>query len=341
MKKEPVHIPFSAYYHHHRFYNYLPEFKLEHAESLVPSVKMYLGSLHNFMRKPCELVQWIMEHDIPKAAEQPVITWLGHASMLIQMAGKSILADPIFKTPSFLYRRILPFGIPMPHLPIIDVVLISHNHRDHMDEGSLLYLAKTFNPVFLVPQGNKAWFISRGISRVEEFYWWQQYQHEGMTFSFVPAWHWSQRGLFDHNKSLWGGWVIEGAGKKVYFAGDTAYNKYYFTTIAAQFPDLDIALLPIAPGDPDIWMRRSHINAQQAGQVFLDIGARHFIPMHWGTFYFGHDAFHTPIERLKAWWLAHLASSDNHFLHLLKLGQSFHLESKNSCSNMHDLNHHK
>ena len=122
-----------------------------------------------------------------------------------------------------------------------------------------------------------------------------------VRFTFLPAMHWSARGLFDRNKSLWGSWMIEYGQTKIYFAGDSAYSDH-FATIADHFPDISLALMPIAPCEPTPWMRKSHLDAHQAVQAFTELQARHFIPMHWGTFAFGHDHFIGPVDRLNAAW---------------------------------------
>ena len=228
----------------------------------------------------------------------------------------------------------MPF-IDCEKLPSIDVVLVSHNHRDHMDASSISRLVKRDNPMFLVPEGDKKWFLNRGYTRVEEHMWWETSEIKGVDMTFVPAWHWSQRGFFDHNSSLWGGWVISTNKYTVYFAGDTAYEETYFSAIKQVFPQIDVAIMPIGPGDPREFMHRSHMNAEEAGQAFLDCGANYFIPMHWGTFYFGIDMFISPIERIRAWW-----KKNDDFLPqrlcLLKMCQQFHLEHhKNSDSDMH------
>lgn len=339
MKKVPKNIPFSPVKINGRFYNYKLKPELEVPESLLPSIKMYFGSFRNFLRKPINLHEWIDPCEPIERSNGPSITWLGHATVLIQVGGLNILADPIFGTPSRVYRRILPFGMGKSDLPPIDVVVLSHNHRDHMDAPTLEYLHRSFDPLFLVPEGDKQWFLKRNMPKVEEFNWWESFDHKGAEFSFVPAWHWSQRGLLDHNRSLWGGWVIRAEGETFFFAGDTAYNQFYFKTIGEQFPDIRTAIMPIGPGSPDEWMRRSHMSAEEAGKAFLDCGAKIFVPMHWGTFYFGHDHFHSPIERLKNWWQEFLHRIEEGQLSLVKLGQRLHLEpDKNSCSDTPDQN---
>ena len=305
MKIRPKNPPFLPQKHDGEFHNFHEHIE-KNKESLLSALKMYFGSFKNFMKKPVDIDRWIQKDSVVQSSQTLISTWLGHATVLIQVAGITILTDPIFDSPTILYRRIIPFGVDIKDLPPIDVVLISHNHRDHFDESTLLYLKKHFDPVFLVPEGDKKWFIDRGYIKVEECMWWDAYHYQNnVLFTFVPAWHWSQRGLFDYNTSLWGGWVIEAAGKTIYFAGDTAYNKDYFTVIADYFKKIDVAFLPIGPGDPDAWMRRSHIDAFQAVQAFIDCKATRFLPIHWGTFYFGHDDFETPIKRLKAAWTKH------------------------------------
>jgi L-ascorbate metabolism protein UlaG (beta-lactamase superfamily) len=342
MKKLSSKVPFSPAIINGRFYNFKLNPEVEVPESPFPSIKMYLGSLQNFYETPINLHEWVDPCEPIERSEGPVITWLGHATVLIQVGGLNILADPIFGTPSRIFRRILPFGMEKEDIPPIDVVMLSHNHRDHMDSKTLLYLHENFDPLFLVPQGDKAWFARAKITKVEEFTWWEELEYQGAKFSFVPAWHWSQRGIFDHNKSLWGGWVVQAAGDTFYFAGDTAYNQFYFKTIGEQFPDIGAAIMPIGPGSPDEWMRRSHMSAEEAGKAFLDCKAKIFVPMHWGTFYFGHDKFHSPIERLKTWWKKFLHQVGKGKLSLVKLGQRLHLRGdKNSCSNKRDQNHHK
>lgn len=342
MKRLPSKVPFSPVQINGRFYNFQLNPKVEVPESPLPSIKMYFKSFRHFFETPVNLHEWIDPCEPIERSEGPVITWLGHATVLIQIGGLNILADPIFGVPSRIFSRILPFGMKQQDIPPIDVVMLSHNHRDHMDAPTLEYLHKNFDPLFLVPQGDKGWFTAQNINRVEEFTWWESFEYRGGVFSFVPAWHWSQRGIFDHNKSLWGGWVVQMEGDTLYFAGDTAYNELYFKTIGEQFPGIKAAIMPIGPGSPDEWMRRSHMSAEQAGKAFLDCGGEIFIPMHWGTFYFGQDRFNWPIERLKKWWKKFLHRVQKEQLSLVKLGQRLHLRAdKNSCSDKRDQNHRK
>lgn len=300
----------------------------EKPESLLfETLPVFLKSW--FMRTyicPKKIASWLINQDVPSRSQDPIITWIGHSTFLIQLAHVNILTDPIFGQPSLLFPRILPPGVGLDALPSIDLVLISHNHRDHMDAPTLHALkAKNPNIVVWVPRGDKRWFDDRGFCDTREYMWWDRdtfinEQGAKIECSFLPSSHWSQRGLFDKNKSLWGSWMIEGNGHTIYFAGDTAYH-HHFLQIAEEFPSIDTALMPIGPCEPDPWMRMSHLNAQEAGRAFVDLNAHHFIPMHWGTFPFGDSDFEKPIINLRSWWDRQEIMKHIKKLHIPKLGQ--------------------
>src|SRR3990172_1858718 len=171
---------------------------------------------------------WIDRSNPLLESDEVRITWIGHATFLIQGAGVNILTDPIFYNISPLFPRLLPPGINLDQLPRIDYVLISHNHFDHMHAPSL-HAIKKRNPnvCVLVPRGDKSWFVRNGFSQAFEYSWWDIHYGGMSTFHFLPAVHWSRRGLFDKNRSLWGSWLIELNGKKIYFAGDTSYGEHF------------------------------------------------------------------------------------------------------------------
>ena len=275
-----------------------------------------------------KISDWIVQSDPLSCSIDPVITWIGHASFLIQIGGMNILTDPIFGNTSALYPRIFEPGIALGKMPHIDYVLISHNHRDHMDRDSLLFLGnKHKKTYFLVPEGDKAWFDRRGFGYTKEHTWWEQTtfslkydESKEIRFTFLPALHWSQRGLFDKNRSLWGSWMIECNGKKIYFAGDTSYWSH-FKEISDEFGTVDTALLPIGPCEPRKWVKHSHLDADEAGKAFLDLKATHFVPMHWGTFPIGLDVFDTPVTLLQKWWITHKDELTEKSLHMPKIGQ--------------------
>ena len=156
------------------------------------------------------------------------VTWVGHATLLIQLDGVNILTDPHWSdraSPvSFAGpRRVSAPGMRFEDLPPIHLVVISHDHYDHLDVATVKRLAAEHRPRFLVPLGLKAWFADIGITEVEELDWWGRREERGLSFTCVPAQHFSGRTLWDRNRRLWSGWVIAGQTKRLYFAGDTAY----------------------------------------------------------------------------------------------------------------------
>ena len=196
-----------------------------------------------------------------------------------------------------------------------------------MDEASLRALKTRFpDAKTLVPYGDKKWFDNRFLSNAHEFFWWDSFKNDDVTFTFLPAHHWSGRGLHDRNRSLWGSWMIEIGGVTIYFAGDTGYWKH-FSCIRHYFPSIDVALMPIGPCEPLKYMRKSHLNAELAVRAFLELGARLLIPMHWGTFYFGTDQFLTPISYLRQAWKKHAPLLEGRALRILKFGEDVLLHS--------------
>jgi len=220
----------------------------------------------------------------------PSMTWIGHATVLVRIAGRTVLFDPIFSEfasplPFVGPRRIVPLPIDIAELPKIDVVLISHNHYDHLDEDSVLRLAAMpqGSPRFLVPLGLKAWFEERGIERVDEYDWWQSTTDGALAITLVPVQHWSRRTLADTNQTLWGGWVVEGEGLRIIHTGDTGYSQD-FRDIGERFGRFDMAFIPIGAYAPRWFMQAQHVNVPEAVQIRADLHAARAIGIHWGTF---------------------------------------------------------
>lgn len=239
----------------------------------------------------------------------PSVTWIGHATALLQIAGMNVLTDPIFSeraSPfSFLGpQRKVPLNIHIAQLPHIDVVVISHNHYDHLDQASVEQLNRQAGgpPLFLVPLGVKDWMTDIGISNVREMDWWQQTAAGALNITFVPAQHWSARGLLDRSETLWGGWVIktaEGAAhpKSVFFAGDTGYSKD-FQDIGRKFGSFDLALIPIGAYAPRWFMQGQHVDPAQAVQIHKDVHAKRSIGVHWGSFELADEPLDEPPQLL-------------------------------------------
>ncbi len=235
------------------------------------------------------------------------VTWIGHSTFLLQVDGLNFLTDPIFSeraSPvSFAGpRRSTPPAMTVQQLPAIDVVLISHNHYDHLDKASIKALQKKQPdnpPTYYVPLGQKAWFDKRGISKVIELDWWDNASVGDTTVHAVPVQHWSSRSPFDRNKALWAGFLIDSPSQRTLFVGDSGYSDD-FKTIAQRLGTVDLALVPIGAYDPRWFMKSAHMNPEEALQVVKDVGASRAIGMHWGTFALTDEPMAEPGERADA-----------------------------------------
>jgi len=230
------------------------------------------------------------------------ITWIGHATFLITMDGKTILTDPFFSDRASPVqwagpRRMVPPAIPLDKLPNIDYAVISHNHYDHLDYNSVRYLAE-HGTAFYVPLGMDEWFRSHGMTNVHSLDWWDSLNVGDLTFSAVPAQHFCARTPFARNKVLWCGWVLSDDQQTIYFAGDTGYFKG-FTDIGKRFPDIDVALLPIGAYNPRWFMKPVHLNPEDAVKAFRDLNASYAIAMHWGTIKLTDEPMDEPPQRLR------------------------------------------
>jgi L-ascorbate metabolism protein UlaG (beta-lactamase superfamily) len=234
------------------------------------------------------------------------ITWIGHSSFVLQIGGRTILTDPVWSKTSgagpFGPTRMVPPGVRLADLPPVDLVLISHNHYDHLDYSTIRWLGN--KPTYLVPSRLGGWFHALGCQKVHECGWWDELELLGLHFDFVPSQHWSKRTLTDNNKTLWGGWMVSDGSQKLYFAGDSGYFSG-FKLIGERYPGIDIAFLPIGAYEPRWFMQSAHVNPEEAGQAFLDVGARIIVPMHWGTFRLSTEPTDEPSKRLAAWWDQH------------------------------------
>ena len=230
------------------------------------------------------------ETAMPQLSQNPSVTWVGHATVLVRVGGRSVLTDPHFSeraSPlSFAGpKRVVPALPALEELPHIDAVVISHNHYDHLDQESVGRLAEQVGgpPRFYVPLGLKAWFTRRGIADVVELDWWERRDYKGLELHFVPVQHWSKRTLTDENQTLWGGWVIKHPELSFFFAGDTGYSKD-FGDIGAKFGGFDLAAIPIGAYAPRWFMQIMHLDPAEAVQVHKDVKARRSVAIHWGTF---------------------------------------------------------
>ncbi|HTX19783.1 MAG TPA: MBL fold metallo-hydrolase [Bacteroidota bacterium] len=216
------------------------------------------------------------------------ITWIGQSTCLIQLEGLNILTDPVWSD------RVGPVswagdprsgepGIALDKLPPIDIVLISHNHYDHLDESTITELAKNPKTRFFVPLRLRDWFEDRGISNVEEMDWWEGVTYLGLKIICTPAQHFSGRWVTDGNSTLWCSWVVLGKGRRLYFGGDSGYF-HGFGEIGKRLGPFDLALLPIGAYEPRDVLKPYHMNPADAVQAFLDVRAKKMLAIHWGTF---------------------------------------------------------
>lgn len=240
------------------------------------------------------------------AAMRPAATWIGHASVLVQASGLNVLTDPVFSdraSPVALIgpQRKQPPGMALPDLPHIDVVVISHNHFDHLDRNSVLLLAAQAggSPLFLVPLGVKPWLAQQGIDHVVELDWWQSHRVGAVDFHLTPVQHWSGRSLSDRHHSLWGGWAVLGPDFHWYFSGDTGYSQDFVATRNRFAPQqvgggFDLALIAIGAYEPNWFMKDQHVNPREAVRIHQDLNAKRSVGIHWGTFDLSNEALGQP-----------------------------------------------
>jgi N-acyl-phosphatidylethanolamine-hydrolysing phospholipase D len=235
----------------------------------------------------------------------PTITWVGHSTLLVQLDGVTLLTDPQWSDRASPWARVgpgrvTPPGLRFEDLPPIDLVLISHDHYDHLDEPTVRRLWQAHRPRFLAPLGFRAWFAARGIDAVEELDWWEERAVKGLRLVCVPAQHWSARTLWDENRRLWSGWAVLGRDRRLYFAGDTGYYAPLFEAIGRRLGPFDLAAIPIGAYRPAALMARSHTTPEQALRVLEDVRGRRLVPIHWGTFDLAQEPLAEPPARLEA-----------------------------------------
>ncbi len=234
----------------------------------------------------------------------PTVTWIGHATLLVQMDHVTFLTDPTWSDAASPVRfvgprRFVAPGLALEALPAIDFVVVSHNHYDHLDLASLKRLALRDSATqFFVPLGNGALLRENGIANVAELDWGESREHRGVRVSCLPAQHWSKRGLSDDNEALWSSWAVVGSDRRFYFAGDTGYFDG-FARIAAVFGSFDLAAVPIGAYQPVAMMQASHLDPEQAVRATLDLRARRALAMHYGTFDLSDEPLDEPPRRFR------------------------------------------
>lgn len=259
-------------------------------------------------------------------ASNPSVTWLGHASFIVRIASKTILTDP------FVGKRAGPFGLgpkrfvdsPLSaeELPQVDVIVVSHDHYDHLDAHAINnYRYKTTTQV-VVPIGLGRFFEKRGYPNVVEHDWWDSWTNDGLTITTLPAVHFSGRGLFDRNKTLWASFSFKSDSESIWFSGDTATGEV-FREIGEREGPFDLALVAIGAYEPRSIMRSIHASPEEAIEIARDVGAVQAIGMHWGTIRLTpEDVFQPPVRFKQA---AHQQGYGADKAHTLKIGETFEL----------------
>ncbi len=269
--------------------------------------------------------------DLLKTVPTAQVTWIGHATALIQMGGFNILTDPHFSDRAGPVqfagpKRYQPPGLSIAQLPRIDAVVISHNHYDHLDLASVRALAALPNPpVFYVPLGIDQWFESNVPSaKVFKADWQDKVilnkPQGNLVVQLLPVQHWSSRSVMDRSATLWGSWALMAGGKTVWFSGDLGYSQDT-ANIGKQFPQgFDLSLIAVGAYEPRWFMRGQHINPIEAVTIHREIKSRKSIGIHWGTFSLTDEALDQPILDLANARKA-ASISDEQFV-LLRHGQT-------------------
>lgn len=247
----------------------------------------------------------------PRApAAQLTITWVGHASLLVQLGGLNILTDPMWSMRASPVRfagpkRWVEPGIALDELPPLDIVVQSHNHYDHLDHVTVRRLADAQpHATWVLPLGLASFVHKRGVQEAVELDWWQERDLGDLRVAATPAMHFSSRTIGDRGNTLWCGFALSiPGGRRVYFAGDTGFHPE-FGIIGERYGPFDAALLPIGAYEPRWFMRYLHMNPEEAVDAFRAVNARVMVPIHWGTFKLTDEAMDEPPKRARAAWLA-------------------------------------
>jgi L-ascorbate metabolism protein UlaG (beta-lactamase superfamily) len=294
-------LELSDHYDGTRFYNQNRE--INGRKSLLEVLKWKCGEkeTEEEIERPQAATILSLPSTIPK--DEAVITFINHATALIQLEGLTVLTDPVFSEYlgpfSFIgLGRYQKPGLDLNDLPKIDLVIISHNHYDHLDLPSIKRILERDNPLFVVPLKNGSLLQEVGVQKIIELDWWQGHTlHPKHKVFLTPAQHWSARGLFDSSEALWGGFLIISDEIKVFFSGDTGYARH-FEEIYQRFGAMDVSLLPIGCYKPRWFMRDVHMDPDDAVKAHLDLHSALSMGIHFGTFKLADDGVNQPVVDL-------------------------------------------
>jgi L-ascorbate metabolism protein UlaG (beta-lactamase superfamily) len=238
------------------------------------------------------------------------VTFIGHSTFLLQLPGLTVLTDPVFATHAGPFgrlgpRRARPPALRLDELPAVDVVLVSHNHYDHLDLAALRWLARERRPRIVTSLGNRAWLADRGVADAIELDWWASAEPvPGLRVTGTPAQHFAARTPWDRCRTLWNGFFLETAEGAVLFAGDTGWGPH-FAAVRERLGAPGLALLPIGAYEPRWFMVPVHVNPDEAVRAHLALGARRSLAMHFGTFQLTNEGIDAPLRDLAAARAAH------------------------------------
>lgn len=248
------------------------------------------------------LVEKIDSLDIARFKDSTRLIWFGHSTFLVQMNNKNILIDPMFGTvpsphPALGTKRFskeLPIEIEK--LPFIEAVLISHDHYDHLDYGSIKKLKDKVR-TFYTPLGVGAHLLEWGIApnRIVELDWWDEVAFDDLIFRCTPAQHFSGRGLTDRGKTLWSSWIIQSPTENIFFSGDSGYGPH-FKAIGEAYGPFDLALIECGQYN-EMW-KEIHMFPEETAQAGIDVNTKTLMPIHWGAFKLAMHAWNEPVQRL-------------------------------------------
>jgi len=262
--------------------------------------------------------------ELTHCSRSEAVTWIGHSTYLMRLGNKNILFDPFFSDiasplPIGPKRYVAP-GISLARLPPVDVIIISHNHYDHLDTQTVENMPGKEKIHVFVPLGLKSFFAKRGYQNIWELDWHQSAFMEGLKITALPAVHFSSRGLGDHNKTLWCSWAVCSENRSCFFTGDTAYSQTIFKAIGKRFHSFDVAIVPIGAYKPVNVMKPVHTNPEEAIQVANDVKADLIIPSHWGTIVLTDESPWEPPERYRAFAIKNGISDERACI--MKIGET-------------------
>jgi L-ascorbate metabolism protein UlaG (beta-lactamase superfamily) len=288
-------------------YPYSDHFDGKRFHNLIPTAPKSLWDVFFKWKLRNKATPWPKWRDFPKKPYRAPdsdyqVTFINHVTFLIEWKGLVVLTDPHFSMRASPFKFVGPARVHSPafsisELPKIDVVLISHNHYDHLDSESLIEIKHRFDPLFVVPLGDEILLKKLGMFKIKSMDWWNKLEMPGIKIHFTPTQHWSARGMNDRNLSLWGGYFIEDEQKKLYFAGDTGYANHFKMTLE-KLGAPHLALLPIGAYEPRWFMKEMHMNPAEAIRAHEDLNAIRSIGMHFGTFQLTDEGIDEPVKDL-------------------------------------------